>query len=51
MYSVDFSVRKIRQKGNEGNFSKTECLSVRSSEVKSLEYKIIIMPIVLVLSF
>lgn len=41
MCHVDFTVRKIRQNGNEGIFSKIKCLSVRSSEVKSLEYEII----------
>lgn len=52
MCRVYFTVRKRRQNGNEENFSKIKCLSVSSSsEVKSLEHKIITIPIVLVLYF
>lgn len=47
MCPVYLTVRKMRQNGNEGNFSKIKCLSVISSEVKSVEYKIIAIPIVL----
>lgn len=39
MCHVDFTVRKIRQNGNEGIFSKIKCLSVRSSGVNYLVLK------------